>query len=479
MKRRAGTRPVEKVPVKRFRTLLVYRLLPRREPALVRWPTGQHVRILVRQPLNPKRSCDKGTLVAPGICLSRPTSTNQEVHAWTIQRTATVVVRRQPVWKWQMSISSFLLVPETTRNLRSAVWLPLWKKIRNGGPPNGLDDIATVFDNIKTNHIDATSNSGATAAEKKEQYKSVVKYLRREIAKLPERKVPVEKENIVASQDFLDAVPVGKKVDIVIPKEKTLTKLNNPAEACSEKDVDLSQQDNAYDVSLEQGETSLICQGSEAKTKLKRISASDYEYSCMDNGAWSAATAVQEDQSYTCSDGSKFYVNSLGGSTCAVQPPVSQSFPSVVSGTSGADCGTHIGEGSSCSYECTDNFLKAAAPSCGTGGVFTPAKCSCVHDGYVDNALGGCNPCPSGQFSTGGAACQPWSVTEYSCNSQNKVFVAGTISTDASCGITCSSGLVADGAICKVPSTKVTVRSWSGCTFRTPVATGWTERSHA
>jgi len=69
----------------------------------------------------------------------------------------------------------------------------------------------------------------------------------------------------------------------------------------------------------------------------------------------------------------------------------------------------------------------------------------------VDTGTGSCQACAGGTFSTGGAACQPFSVTMFECNSDNKVFVPGASdgSTDSSCGAECASGLVADGEICK------------------------------
>jgi len=328
------------------------------------------------------------------------------------------------------------------------------EKLGTAARPTTETAITAVIGNFRTNYIDAASNSGATAAVKKEQFKSVITYAKREIAKLPDRRVAISKASFVASQDFLDAVPVGKSVDIVVPKPKVVATVNDLSTACTQGDIQLDGQDNAFDVALGVGDTSLVCHGTSPKTKLTRNSG-NYKYSCAVNNAWSAETIVNEDSSYTCPDGGKYFVNSHGGGTCAVQTPVSQSFPSITSGTSGDDCGSHIAFGTTCSYECNSNFVKVSGPSCSSTGVFTRAVCSCVQDGFVDDAQGSCVGCASGTFSTAGQACVPWTVTEATCNADNKIFVAGTINSDSSCGITCANGLVADGAICKEASTVV------------------------
>ena len=405
-------------------------------------------------------TCDKGVLTAPEIACLCPAQQHESAGA-CVDDTAYTNCGCSTTACTEMSNNNKFFSIGMQDNLDSSECrLPSFteEKLGTAARPTTETAIAAVIDNFKPSYIDAASNSAASAATKKEQFKSVITYSRREIAKLPQRRVAIDKASMVVSQEFLDSVPAGKKVDIVIPKPKTPATLANLAIACTEKDIQLSGQDNAYDVALEEGDTSLICHGTTAKTKLKR-DANGYKYSCVDGNAWTAEISISEDSSYTCPEGGKYFVNSHSGTTCAVEPPVSQSFPSITAGTSGTDCGTHIGENATCSYECNSNFLKVSGPACSSAGVFTRAVCSCVHDGFVDNAMGSCQGCTSGTFSTGGQACQPWTVTEASCNTQNKVFVAGTHSTDSSCGITCAGGLIADGALCKEPSTAVSCAS--------------------
>lgn len=291
--------------------------------------------------------------------------------------------------------------------------------------------IKDVFKLVKRDHIEAAENTNKTFAEKKEQFKSVIKYLKREIRKLPNRKVAIEKTSMVASPAFLASIPDNKEVDIVVPVVKTPAKLADPAQACDEADLDLLVQENSYDIDLDIGEVSLICSGNTPKTKLERKTSAGYEYTCLDaDGGWTAATAVSEGSSYSCFGGAKFYVNSLGGTTCNTSLPVSQSYPTVASGTSA--CGANIGEGDACAQTCNANFVKESEASC-EAGVFTPAVCSCVHDGYVDSGAGACEACPQGQFSTGGAACQPWTKTEADCLAEGNILQQGTRSSDSRC----------------------------------------------
>ena len=223
--------------------------------------------------------------------------------------------------------------------------------------------IKGMFASFKTAHIDTETE--ATHEQKKAQFRSVLKYLRREIRALPSRKVAVAKESIVASPAFISSIPADKEVELVVPVTKTPAVINEVSTACDESDIDLSAQANSYSIVLEDGETSVVCDGDDAKTKLKRTGETTYEYSCGDD--WGTPTAVNEGDDYTCA-GMKFYVSSLSGSTCEVTPPTSVSFPSVVAGTS-ANCSATLGEGDSCVQECGANFVKESEASCAAGGV--------------------------------------------------------------------------------------------------------------
>jgi hypothetical protein len=405
-------------------------------------------------------SCDKGVIQEPLIPCLCPAHEHESSGSCVIDAAYTTCTCSSVLCPEMTTGNNFFSIGIQDNLDSSECRVPTFveEKLGTVARPTTETAITTVITNFRTNYIDASSNSAATPTEKKEQFKSVIKYARREIAKLPDRRVALSKASIVASQDFLDAVPAGKSVDIVVPKQKTTSTIADLSTACTEGDIQINDQVNAYDVALEAGDTSLVCHGTTAKTKLTRT-ATSYKYSCAVNNAWGADTIITEDSSYTCPDGGKYFVNSHSGGTCHVVAPISQSFPTVTSGISGADCGSNIGYGLSCSYECNSNFVKVSGPSCSNVGVFTKAVCSCVHDGFVDNGLGGCVGCASGTYSVNGQSCQPWTVTEASCNNQDKVFVTGTHSTDASCGITCSAGLVADGALCKAASTAVSCAS--------------------
>ena len=76
------------------------------------------------------------------------------------------------------------------------------------------------------------------------------------------------KESIVASPAFISSIPDDKEVELVVPKTKTAA-VDVVSTACDESDIDVSAQANSYSILLEDGETSVVCDGDDAKTKLK------------------------------------------------------------------------------------------------------------------------------------------------------------------------------------------------------------------
>lgn len=294
---------------------------------------------------------------------------------------------------------------------------------------------------IKTLFSTLTSNQDQVSADrttKRNNFKSIVKYVKLQVEELPDQRIKIPKESMVLSTTFLEKLGQREEIDLVLPKTKTPSKLSNPTQACEEKDVDLSSQLAPYDVPLDDGEISLLCKGDEPVTKLEKLTsgATAFNYACWQNGAWQAEQGVNHDENYQCGDLS-FYVNSLSGITCPVTPPVSQSDPSIVAGTN-ADCGTSLSEGDTCTAQCGTNYVKVSDGQCTSDG-YQAGVCSC-NAPFEINDDGECRLCEVGSFSDNGSACQPWTVTAKQCNYQGKLFVPGGETFDASCGATCPAG---------------------------------------
>ena len=290
-----------------------------------------------------------------------------------------------------------------------------------------------------------------TKEEKREQFQSIVEYIKDEIESLPDRRIEIPKEVMVLSDSFKESLGERESVELVIPKAKTPEKLNDPISACEEKDVDLAAQEAAYDVSLAQGDTSLLCRGDTPVTKLEKL-ADGFEYACFQNGTWLAPETIQHDQDYLC-EGKKFYVNSHSGVTCPVTRPVSADNELIVTGTN-IDCGLTLAEGETCQTQCNANYEKVSEANCTKEG-FQPAVCKCEKDGFSEDHFGNCKQCDVGSFSIGGQACQPWTIGAEDCNKDRKVFQIGTATTDASCGELCPDNLIAEFDHCTDPNKKI------------------------
>lgn len=296
-----------------------------------------------------------------------------------------------------------------------------------------------------------TVQQNVTKEEKREQFQSIVEYIKDEIEALPDRRIEIPKEVMVLSDSFLESLGERESVELVIPKQKTPAKLADPVSACDEKDVDLAAQVAAYDVSLASGDTSLLCRGQDPVTKLEK-KTDGFEYSCFENGDWQTAQNIQHDQDYFCGD-RKFYVNSHSGLTCNVIQPVSADNLRVVTGTN-IDCGVSLAEGETCQTQCNPNFVKVSEANCTKDG-FQPATCRCDKDGFAETEFGTCEQCPIGSYSLQGAQCIPWSVSAETCNAQNKVFIVGNAQQDSACGQTCPNNLKAEWDTCTDPNKKI------------------------
>ena len=292
----------------------------------------------------------------------------------------------------------------------------------------------------------------ASKEEQREQFQSIIQYVKDEIEAMPNRRIEIPKEVMVLSDEFLQGLGDREKVELVIPKTKTPAKIQDPASACEEKDVDLAAQEAAYDVSLGEGDISLLCRGDDPVTKLEKLT-DGFEYACFENGAWLGTESIDHDGSYECA-GKKFYVNSHSGLTCPVTRPVSVVNELIVTGTN-LDCGLTLAEGETCQTECNPNYEKVSEANCTAEG-FQPATCKCDKEGFSEDHFGNCKECDIGSFSAGaGQACLPWTVGAEDCNAIRKVFQAGNATMDAQCGETCPEGLVAEWDHCTDPDKKV------------------------
>ena len=292
----------------------------------------------------------------------------------------------------------------------------------------------------------------ASKEEQREQFQSIIQYVKDEIEAMPNRRIEIPKEVMVLSDEFLQGLGDREKVELVIPKAKTPAKIQDPASACEEKDVDLAAQEAAYDVSLGEGDISLLCRGDDPVTKLEKLT-NGFEYACFENGAWLGTESIDHDGSYECA-GKKFYVNSHSGLTCPVTRPVSIVNELIVTGRN-LDCGLTLAEGETCQTECNANYEKVSEANCTAEG-FQPATCKCDKEGFSEDHFGNCKECDIGSFSAGaGQACLPWTVGAEDCNAIRKVFQVGNATMDAQCGEVCPEGLVAEWDHCTDPDKKV------------------------
>ena len=316
---------------------------------------------------------------------------------------------------------------------RQATWAES-KVGQAAAKPKTRTSIKSLFASLSSNQEQVS----ADRATKRNNFKSIVKYVRNEVKDLPDQRVKISKESMVLSTVFLQKLGQREEIELVIPKAKTPSKLSNPTQACEEKDVDLSSQLAPYDVPLDDGEISLLCKGDEPVTKLEKLAsgATAFNYACWQNGAWQAEQGINHDENYQCGDLS-FYVNSLSGITCPVTPPVSQSDASIVAGTN-LDCGASLSEGDTCTAQCGANYVKVSDGQCTSDG-YQAGVCSCNAPFEIKDD-GECRLCDVGTFSVNGSACQPWTVTAKQCNYQGKLFVPGGETFDASCGGTCPAG---------------------------------------
>ena len=266
----------------------------------------------------------------------------------------------------------------------------------------------------------------------------MIQLMKTEIASLTKRRIKLDKSNMVISTKFATSLGSRTDVEVVVPKTKTPAKLSDPATACTESDVDLNDQQEAYEVSLEEGETSLICASNTPRTKLlfeqdsnnhAGITEDVYKYSCWNGSTWGPEVQVTVGDDYVCGD-NKYYVNSHSGVTCTTSAPVSSLDANLVAGTD--NCGT-VGEGHECTdYACNANFVLQTPPTC-SADTYTPAVCHCPGNFYEDGQ-GNCDP-----HST-----EP----ELGCNAQRKPYAPGTDTTDAQCGAVCLTTQYASGENC-------------------------------
>ena len=284
-------------------------------------------------------------------------------------------------------------VGEDDSTCRDPTWIE--SKVGKGArKPNTRQGIKDLFNSIGEDE----EQRNAQKATKRQNFKTIVEYIREELRSLPDRRVKITKESLVLSDKFQQKLGERQEIEFVLPVQKTTEKLANASEACEQKDIDLKEQPEAYDVHLEEGDISLICKGKEPVTKLEKLaegSASAFQYACFEDGAWQADTAIEHDQDYKCKELS-FYVNSLAGITCPVTLPVSQSNLMIVAG-SNQDCGESVSEGDTCSTQCNENYVKVSDGICSDTG-YQAGVCRCDAPFQEDN-YGNCKFCESGKFS--------------------------------------------------------------------------------
>ena len=400
-------------------------------------------------------SCDKGVLTAPSMACSKCKKHQHSVDGDCTDDTAYLACNCTSA-ACPESGDTFFSIGRYDRDdseCRQATWVEeqVGQEVER---PTTEYAIKGVFESMAI-VFQAPVQAGnttqpATKEEKREQFESIVAYIKDEIEAMPNRRIEIPKEVMVLSDDFIESLGDREKVELVIPTPKT--KIMDPSSACDEKDVDLAAQVAAYDVSLAQGDTSLLCRGTEPVTKLEKVQ-NGYEYACFDNGAWLNKESIQHDEKYECT-GKKFYVNSHSGLTCTVTKPVSVENENIVTGTN-IDCGLTLAEGENCQTQCNPNYEKVSEANCTADG-FQPATCKCEKDGYSEDMFGNCKRCDVGSYSNGnGAPCQEWSVSAEICNTQSKVFLPGNATKDATCGEECPEGLVAEWGHCTDPNKQI------------------------
>ena len=349
---------------------------------------------------------------------------------------------------------------QTINSGKDGVCVGLAVKEMSGPKPTTSADMKTSFTSMKTKF-------SGTHKIARRQFRSTIKYLRQQIRALTKQRLKIPKTDMVLSTTFSTRMGTRTNVDVIIPKAKTKI---DQADACTEADVDLADQTDAYDVSLDEGETSLICHGNTPKTKLKMTVDGElttpeqdkdtYEYSCWENNAWTVAVEVKSDDYYSCTGGDKYYINSHSGLTCELTPPRNADDTADV-GVNNADCGTSLGEGHTCTITCSkcsdvqyttqqtctgagehwDVRETVSEPSCNADNdpSFTPGVCQCKA-GYEDDGTGKCVKCPAGESSTAGGTCEACPANSNSvagggcaCNLNHRLNLVGGVYVCEAC----------------------------------------------
>ena len=245
--------------------------------------------------------------------------------------------------------------------------------------PKKIDDIKDLIRNKRQSLLEG---------DKRLNVRSLLKSIKAAVKNATGR-ISLPKEDLFLSNPFLDRLKNrNQNISVVYPKNKTRINLTD---ACLEADIQIRNQSEPYDVMLEEGEISLICNGELPLTKLRmeRDAAihnetnDTYRYSCWENNAWSDEKTILDGELYKCKN-ETYLVNSHSGVTCEATNPVSSLNSSLVVGTD--SCGI-IGEGHEClNYTCNENFVLQNEANCSIDG-YEPAVCHCP---YTEDGLGNC-----------------------------------------------------------------------------------------
>ena len=192
-------------------------------------------------------------------------------------------------------------------------------------------------------------------------------------------------------------------VRLVPPQPKSIAKIN-AVNACDEKDIDLLDQTEAYEIPIDPEDTSLVCMGNTPVSKM--ILTADNEFNeykayCWDGNGWDAGIDVAEEghaslpDEFTC-NGTPFFVNSHSGdASCHVT-----SNDNLITGA--GDCDAMLPEGQTCQHTCTAGTLPTVDANC-VDGVFNETVCTetiCGLNQYVSSHT--CVDCPLGEVHDAG-----------------------------------------------------------------------------
>ena len=170
-------------------------------------------------------------------------------------------------------------------------------------------------------------------------------------------KTKVKKGEILMTDKVINKMGKKSDIEVIYAVEKDDTA------SCDDKDVNLYDQPDTYDVSTEGDSPLLICANDEPIMKMKVTTEATeteggvYSVSCYEDNGWNSYDSYNEGDTINCL-GTIFYANSAAGLTCNVNQPTP------TNGGIGNCNMTTLGEGQECEITCEDDTYRAVNGKC-------------------------------------------------------------------------------------------------------------------